>query len=185
MRMQHIVLSSLMAGLLLVGPVVSAKAAADTTPASPSVMDESRGPRGNSPFMDLTPEKRSAFIALVKEHKEKIFPIREQLWAKETTLYALQNNPKTDPQQITTLVSEMSALRAKLHTERLAFDARVKKEIGIDLPAFHGGRGDGYGCYDGGRGPRHGGGWGHRGGMRGDGGQRGGMGGMGMHGSQY
>lgn len=173
MRMQHIVLSSLMAGLLLAGPVVAAKAAADTTPASPSVMDESRGPRGNSPFMDLTPEKRSAFIALVREHREKIFPIREQLWAKETTLHALQNNPKTDPQQITTLVNEMSALRAKLHTERLALDARVKKEIGIDFPSmgFHGGRGEGYGCGDGGRGPRHGG-WGHRGGM--------GMGGMGM-----
>lgn len=178
MRMQHIILGSLMAGLLLAGPVFSAKAAADSTQASPSVIDESRGPRGNSPFMDMTPEKRSAFIALVREHKEKIFPIREQLWAKETTLYALQNNPKTDPQQITTLVSEMSALRAKLHTERLDFGAKVKKEIGIDVPsmAFHGGRGDGDGCYGGGKGPRHGGGWGHRGGMHG---------GMGMYGSQY
>ena len=184
MRMNHILLSSLVAGLLFVAPVISAKAAAESAPSAPPAGNEWRGPRGGHPFMDLSPEKRTALTALAKEHREKTFPIREQLWAKATTLNALQNNPKMDPQQVTALVNEMTALRGKLHTERLAFESKVKKELGIDLPAgMGGGMGMGGGCgagMQGGMG-KHGGWGGHRGAMGNGGYMRGS--GMGMQGS--
>lgn len=177
MRMQTMLLGFLMAGLLLGGSMAPALAADGPKSARPA-MEGQRGPWDFHPFMNLSPEKRSALIALFKEQRDKTHPLREQLWIKRTTLFALKDNPKTEPQQLTALVNEMAELRAKLRTERLAFEQKVQKDFGIDLPmGFHGmgkgwhGRGGGCGMM-GGMGPGggygyggmgHGGGLGHRG----------------------
>ena len=117
----------------------------------------------------LSPEKQAVFTRLREEFRAKVHPIKEQLWAKRTTLDALSANPKTEPQQVTALVAEMSALREQIYKERLAFEDKVEKEVGpmmmhggMGRGKFHGGgygegRGHGGGKHGGGEGPRCGG----------------------------
>lgn len=81
----------------------------------------------------LTPEKQTAFSAIMTESFQKMQPIREQLRTKEMTLRALSPNPNTKPEQLTALVDEIAALRKQMSTEFEACAARVQKEVGIDM----------------------------------------------------
>ncbi|MDL2210444.1 periplasmic heavy metal sensor [Desulfovibrio sp. OttesenSCG-928-O18] len=96
-------------------------------------------------YQAIPPEKQQAFDTLRREHFDKIQPIREQIWAKQTTLDALSANAKTEPKDITNLVNEISALRNQLFAEKKAFADRVKKETGLDLPYGMGPGGKYYG----------------------------------------
>ncbi|MDL2271932.1 periplasmic heavy metal sensor [Desulfovibrio sp. OttesenSCG-928-I05] len=117
----------------------------------------------------LTPEKQTAFNAIMKDSFQKMQPLREQLYSKEMTLRALSPNPNTKPEQITALVDEIAALRKQMNAEFEACAARVQKEVGIDAS-----RGFGPGMGMGGMGPRQG--------MRGDSGHHwGGHGSFGGH----
>ncbi len=168
--------------LALAAPAIAAPAPDKTLP--PPAAGEGPGPWRAPRFHALPQEKQDAFIKIMKEFRDKTHPVREQLWVKKTTLRALSDNPKVEPQQIITLVNEMSALREQLYKERTALADRVKKEVGIDMPmGGFGHRGKGFGgcgmvgCGMGsGPGGYHKGGYGHDGyGPRG--GHRGMMGG--------
>ncbi len=179
--------STLMAFALVLAMAVPAAVAAAPAdkPAQPGPgagPGYGHGPWGGQGFHALPQEKQDAFIKIMKEFRDKTHPVREQLWVKKTTLRALENNPKTEPQQIVTLVNEMSTLREQLYKERTALAERVKKEVGIDMPmmgrGFHRGGMGGCGMVGGdGFGPRGHGkggpGWGHRGGYGGHGGMDG------------
>ena len=100
---------------------------------------------------NLTPEKQQALVVLKQQHRDKMQPIMEQIWVKETTLDALSGNPNVNPKELTTLISEISALRTQAYAERKAHSERVKQEIGVDMPygpgmgyGYHGNRGGGY-----------------------------------------
>ena len=119
--------------LALAAPAFAAKTRDATRPASPqTVGKEDLSPCGQ--FRDLTPEKRKALMAAFIEHRQKIYPLREQFWAKRVLLRALSNNQKTEPQQLTALVEELSALRRQIRAERLAFQTAVQKDFNITLP---------------------------------------------------
>lgn len=142
--------------------------------------DGSGGPSGFGGWCQSLPqEQRDVVWKMMGEHRDKIEPIREQLWIKSRTLDALSGNSKAEPKDIQALVTEIASLRSQLRAEHKAFTERVKKETGLDMPGFgYGmggghrfgggkGMGGGYGCggYGGGRhGGGHGGGWGHGGG---------------------
>ena len=116
----------------------------------------------NGPMQQLPQEKLEQLYAMRLEHREAMRPIMEQMWAKQTLLDALSNNPKAEPKALADLVDEISALRAKADKSRMDFAAKVKMETGYDLP--YGGyamrdRGYGYGHY-GKRGGHHSGGQG-------------------------
>ncbi len=106
------------------------------------------GPYGNSGYTALAPEKQTALYSIMREHREKTQPIRDQLWAKETTLRALSANPNTTPDQINGLVTEMTTLRRQLQDEDQAYSDRLSKEVGVNAP-FAGDCGWGYGRHGG------------------------------------
>ena len=109
----------------------------------------------------LPQEKRDAVRAMMREHWEKMQPIRDQLWIKSRTLDALEGNPKVEPKEISALVAEMAALKDQLRAEHKTFADRMQKETGLDYPFDSCGMGDGWRGKH--RGPgRHGG---HNGGM--------------------
>jgi len=90
---------------------------------------------GGGPVV-MTPEQQQAFETIMDEHQKKMFELRQEMWAKQTELDALQGN---DPKRIQTLVAEMKDLRAKAFAEREVLTKKLE-DAGIDAPAF-GGRG--------------------------------------------
>lgn len=107
----------------------------------------------------LTPEKRAAFEALMDAHRQDVRPLHNTMWQKRMELKALSSNPNTKPEVLTALVAEMAEIRAQLQTKGDALRAKVRKDIGLELPdrAFgmgrDGGRGHGRGFH---RGPGQG-----------------------------
>ena len=122
-------------------------AAVATLIAVPSFSNDAaaRGHNGNGAhqmYQNLTPEAQATLNKLRDEHYQKVSPLREQLWAKQTELNALSGNPAVKPEEIKKLVAEISALRSQMTKERQAFRTQVSKETGIANPG-------GFGGYDG------------------------------------
>lgn len=115
-------------------------------------------------------EKRDALYAMMREHQAKVQPLRDELWAKRSLLDALSGNPNADVKEIKALVNEMGAVRAKLRAEQGAFEAQVKKDLGVNAPFdCYGAGGMGYGRHRGFGGPGDHGGYGGYGGYHGGG----------------
>lgn len=114
------------------------------------------GGYGGGWYQTIPENSRGAFQTMMQEHRAKVQPIHDQLWTKETTLRALKDNPNVKPTELTALIDEMAALRTQLRNEHNAFAARIKKDVGVDLPFGCGMQGAGFGSH---RGPggRHGG----------------------------
>ena len=111
-------------------------------------------------WTDLTEDQQKKYMTLHDDLIKKTAPIRDKMWAKNMELNALMSNENIDPKAVTSIVKDVNELRAKMRAEREAFDAQVKKEVGIDPIAnpHRGRRGQG-GCYYGGD-NMHGGGHG-------------------------
>lgn len=127
------------------------------------------GPRmgGNCPNFDrnpavaqLTQEKQDLLQTILDQHRKETRPLHEGMWEKRTLLRALSVNPNTKPETITALVREMSDLRNQMQAKRDALEARVQKEVGIDLPMGRGQRGGHRGMHGEGRDGRGQGGFG-------------------------
>lgn len=119
-------------------------------------------PERNPAVAQLTQEKRDLLTSIMDEHRKEMQPLRDAMWEKRTLLKALSANPNTKPETVTALVREMSDLRGQMQTKREAVEARVRKDVGIDLPMGPGRHGGQRGM--GGRGAMHqGGGFGHGG----------------------
>ncbi|MBE1424766.1 zinc resistance-associated protein [Desulfomicrobium macestii] len=107
----------------------------------------------NPAIQQLPQEKQDQLKSILDEHRKDMAPMHNAMWEKHTLLKALSGNPNTKPETITALVGELSDLRVQMQTKREALQARVSKEIGIDLPM-------GFGMHDrrgkGGHGRGHG-----------------------------
>lgn len=104
-----------------------------------------RGGRGagqNQP----TAEQRATIQKIVDAHQDKIYELREKIWAKHTELQALSNSGKAEKSDIQSLVSDISKLRDAMNKERLAISAEIEKQTGLKGYGYHrGGVGGGMG----------------------------------------
>ena len=114
---------------------------AATAMANPYGQGRHGGKGVNPGFSQLTPEKQAAFASIMNEYQDKVFPIRQDIWAKNTELNALYGNPNADPKRITTLVNDIKNLHTGLYEMRKSYGQRIEKEIGINV--FNGGPGFG------------------------------------------
>lgn len=112
--------------------------------------------QGNAQVQNLTPEQQAKLDQLFTEHRQQMFNLRQEIWAKQTELNALSNNPNTKPERISQLVSEIKDLRARQYNEREAFQATLQKE---GLPMGYGNCAGFGGGPRGGRGMMRGGAW--------------------------
>ncbi len=96
----------------------------------------------NQAVQQLPQEKQDLLKSILAEHRKDTAPLHDSMWEKRTLLEALSANSNTKPEEIKALVREMSELRAQMQTKRDALQARVSKEVGIDLPM-------GFGRHDG------------------------------------
>ena len=125
-----------------------------------------RGARGAGavPY-ELTPEKRIAIQKIIETHQDKLYELREKIWAKHAELQALTTSGKAEKSDIHSLIADISKLRDAMHQERLAIKSEIEKQTGIKAfgpgSYHHGmmgyGDGDGNGCPPGGMGRGFGG----------------------------
>lgn len=107
------------------------------------------GPRGgrgagqgpNQP----TAEQRATIQKIVDAHQEKLYELREKIWAKHAELQALSNSGKAEKSDIQSLVADISKLRDAMNKERLAIRADIEKQTGLKGYGYHHGGGYGYG----------------------------------------
>lgn len=121
----------------------------------------------------VTPEQQAAYDKIVTEYRDKVRPMHNDLWAKQTELEYLSRSNNADPKIIGKMVADIKALREKCQAQRDTSAGKLAKDLSISNEHAHallggdgcgmmgGHRGDGYGH----RGGHRGGGWGgHRGG---------------------
>ena len=112
-----------------------------------------RGGKGAAQGQQPTAEQRATIQKIVDAHQEKLYELREKIWAKHTELQALSNSGKAEKADIQSLVADISKLRDAMNKERLAIRADIEKQTGLKGYGYgHGGyhRGGmgGYGCGD-------------------------------------
>lgn len=129
-------------------------------------------------YTSLSPEKQKAWDTAWQEYQTKMQPLRDQMWRKNMEYKALAGNLNTKPEEIQTLINEMSDLKQQMRTEGQDFRDKLAKD-GFERPWGHGRNfgpshgydycGDSYGYHHHGKGGRnykkmsHHDGW-HRGG---------------------
>jgi zinc resistance-associated protein len=139
------------------------------------------GPGYGAAYSQLTPEKQAEVNAVVDKYQPQFETMRNQIWAKRSTLQAMINGGKDDEQAITKLVTDISTLRNKMRDLRATMSDELVKATGI--AAF--GSCPGYGRgFDGDDGPMQGRGM-HGQGMYGHGMYGQGMYGQGMGRGMY
>lgn len=111
------------------------------------------GPNG---MASIPSDRQDAYDAMMKEHYDRVSPLRDKLESKQIELDALSRNPNAKPESISALANEVAQLRSQIRSERISLGDRMEKEIGVRGGRGMGGRGmGGYGGY------HHGGGYGH------------------------
>jgi len=108
-----------------------------------------RGGRGAGQNQ-LTTVQRATIQEIVDAHQEKIYELREKIWAKHTELQALSTSGKAEKSDIQSLVADISKLRDAMNKERLAIRADIEKQTGLKGYGYHhgGGMGGGMGGGD-------------------------------------
>lgn len=100
----------------------------------------------------LAPEKQAQWNAIMEAHHKDVQPLRDALWQKQIELDALAVNPNTKPEDIRVLTNEMMTLRKELQAKKEAVRAKIRQDVGVDVP-MRGRCAGGGGCYgQGGRG---------------------------------
>ncbi|WP_051693980.1 periplasmic heavy metal sensor [Desulfohalovibrio reitneri] len=97
----------------------------------------------------LTTEQQKTFDQIIDKHQEKLFQLRQDIWAKRTQLDALTRSGQADPGKVEQLTTEISDLRGQLFQERQAMRRELNQKLG-DVAANNS-YGRGYH-----RGPHHG-----------------------------
>jgi len=95
-----------------------------------------QGPRHNT-TRELTTEQMQTIEGIAAAHQEKLYDLREQIWAKHTELQALTTSGKAERSDIQGLIKDLSALRGALHRERVAIRTEVAKQTGITQMGRH------------------------------------------------
>ena len=113
----------------------------------------------------LTAEQRATIQKIIEAHQDKLYDLREKIWAKQAELQALTTSGKAEKSDIQSLIGEISKLRDAMHQERLAIRTEIQKQTGLKPFGPNGyhhgmmglGYGDGSGCPGGGFGRGFGG----------------------------
>ena len=107
---------------------------------------------GRGPVADQTnvsTENRAAIQKIIEAHQDKLYELREKIWAKHAELQALSTSGKAEKSDIQSLIGEISKLRDSMNKERLAIRADIEKQTvlkGFGPGGYHrGGMGGGYG----------------------------------------
>lgn len=108
-------------------------------------MNADRPMRQNAAVAQLSQEKQDLLRTILDEHRQEVRPLKNAMWEKRTLLRALTNNSNTSAETITALVKDMGTLRTQLQDKHDALEARVLKEVGIELPGHFGRSGRGHG----------------------------------------
>jgi len=108
-----------------------------------------KGGKGRAADAPLTTEQRATVQKIIEAHQDKLYELREKIWAKHAELQALSTSGKAEKADIQGLVADISKLRDAMHTERLAMRTEIEKQTGIKAfgpGGYHrGGMGYGYG----------------------------------------
>ncbi|WP_066854705.1 Spy/CpxP family protein refolding chaperone [Halodesulfovibrio spirochaetisodalis] len=83
-------------------------------------------------WTDLSEAQQQKYMTLHDGFIKKTTPLRDAMWAKRVELEAVMNNENVDVEKVKNIVTEINKLRAEMRTEREAFAATVKKEVGIE-----------------------------------------------------
>ncbi len=79
----------------------------------------------------LTPEKQELAKTIMQEHKEKVFPLRQELYADNAELEALLSKGDADPAKVKAVNDKIAGANAKIAEEYAAFRQRLFKEVGL------------------------------------------------------
>ena len=77
-------------------------------------------------FKKMSDEDHAAIAAMHKEYRQKITPLRDQMWAKRMEYKALVGNPNIKQADVQALVADMSKLRAQIRTEHEAYSDQLE-----------------------------------------------------------
>lgn len=80
---------------------------------------------------ELSAEKLVAIEGIAAAHQEKLYDLREKIWAKQAELQALCLSGKAEKSDIHGLIGDISALRNSMHQERKAIRSEVEKQTGL------------------------------------------------------
>lgn len=117
----------------------------------------------------IAPEKQAAFEKIITEHRAKMQPLRNDMWAKQSELEYLSRADNAEAKDISKMVGELKTMREKAQAMRNDTAGKLSKELGISAehaqaligrggPCGAGNWGTGpCGYADGPRGPHHGG----------------------------
>ncbi|MGE4423763.1 MAG: Spy/CpxP family protein refolding chaperone [Pseudodesulfovibrio sp.] len=129
MSKKHITISALAAALVL-----SMAAFAVAGPGYGHGYAGACGGPGYGPgaaYSQLTPEKQAEVKAVVDKYEPQFETVRNQIWAKRSTLQAMVNGGQADEKAITKLVTDISSLRNKMGDLRAAMSDELVKATGI------------------------------------------------------
>lgn len=74
----------------------------------------------------LSAEDQAAMKALWKEHRQKMAPIRDHLWAKQMEYDALLANQNSKHQDVQAVIEDMKKLRVQVREERIRFQESME-----------------------------------------------------------
>lgn len=101
----------LMAAVLVAAPVYNTAWAAQRGPAPGQ---QGRGPMNDGwRHPDVSPEQQAAFDKIIGEYNEKMRPLQNDLWAKQTELEYLSRSDRADPKDINRMINDIRNLREK------------------------------------------------------------------------
>jgi zinc resistance-associated protein len=90
-----------------------------------------RGGRAAAAKDVLTPEKQAAVQQIFEAHQDKLYELREQIWAKHAELQALTASGKAERGDIQSLIGDITKLRTAMHQERQAIRKEIETKTGI------------------------------------------------------
>ncbi len=108
---------------------------------------------------NLTEEERAAIREMHQAHRDKMEPLRDQLWIKNKEYQFLANNPNTELKDIQPVIREMAKLKGELRAAKEGFKEEMLAK-GYDFGPRHKMFGGNKGGKHHGMGPD---GYGHRG----------------------
>lgn len=124
--------------LALNSPALAKDAAkAATSPMAHGQMSGGCGMMGGG-MAGLTPEQQVKYDAIMQEFQAKVFPLGQDLWAKNAELQAQIYSGKGDMGQMDKLIGDIKNLRGQMYQERQALNAKLRAE---GLPVMGGGCG--------------------------------------------
>lgn len=102
--------------------------------------------KGQMDLAALSPEKQELARSIMNTHRDALFPLHQNLYAKNAELEALNAAGNGDSDKARAVIRDIADLNAKMLIENGKFRARLVKETGLrTAPMGHGMMGGGMG----------------------------------------